>query len=153
MCTVSTPPSFALAWPWQAPGSWLVLAGALALVAVLCSLGAAGVRRQPSALRRRVGWALVLALALSLSASVFLVAVVNTATTDALFAWMDQQTQALQVQGCSTAALEPLFDGAFQTIQHVDAVGIGLAFVGCLLILLVSGLYPRKPRQAAGRAR
>jgi len=152
VCTVSAPPTFALAWPWQAPGSWLVLGGALAVVAVLSGLGAASVRREASPLRQRVGWAFVLAMALSLSAGVFLVAVINPSTTDALFAWMDQQTQALHAQGCSPAPLVPLFDGAFRASQYVDSVGLVLAMVGCFLVLLVRRLYPRKPDQATAGA-
>lgn len=156
MCTVSTPPPLTPAWPWQAPGNWLAFAGALAVVAIVtCGTSVVAIRHQPSALRRHVGWVLLLAMALCLVASYFLTLVVAQPARDALLTWATKQNQAIQAQGCSLEVWHPLYEQASRTIGRADYGGNVLFGLGSLLLLLQVGLrfYTLRSDAASARTR
>jgi hypothetical protein len=153
MCTVSPPPSLVLAWPWQAPHGWVIFAIVLAIAAVPCSLAVMAVRSQPSALRRRIGWALLLPGALCFIASFFLGFVVVGQADDALLAWVARQDRAVQAQGCTATAWQPLFEHASQTIQETRDLGNNLLVVGFLFLFPMGLICPLRLEAVAARAR
>jgi len=153
MCTVSPPPFPTLVWPWQAPHGWLAFAVGLALMALVCGVALVAIRSQPSALRRRLGWALLLPGALCLIASIFLGFVIVGHADDALLTWAAQQDRAVQAQGCTAAAWQPLFEHASQTIQETSDLGNNLLVVSFFLLFPVGLVCPLRLDAAAARAR
>jgi hypothetical protein len=126
--------------------------GALAVVGLACALGTTAIRRQTPVWKRRLGWVLLLAMALCFSVGCFLIVVVVLPTNDALDVWVVHQDQAMQAQGCSAAIWRPVFDRAFQTIGYAQDAGGALAFLGLLLLFVLGWRYPLRNTRAATSA-